>query len=230
LRLLTRSEDVVRRAEAEAQNAESRAAAARARADELRRQAGVELAPADEDTVAADDELPGSAPASRSRRWWPRPWTVVTAAAVALSISLGSASGYMVWCHEQAQRDQQRRAEFAAAAAQAVVTLMSIDSSKAEENVRQIVANSTGSFRDDFESAADDFIKVAHDSKAVTKANVGASAVESMTPNSAVVLVSANTTVSNSAGADQQPRNWRLATTMVDDGGQIKLSKVEFIP
>jgi Mce-associated membrane protein len=37
--------------------------------------------------------------------------------------------------------------------------------------------------------------------------------VESMADNSAVVLVTATTTVTNTAGADQEPRSWRLRST-----------------
>ena len=51
-----------------------------------------------------------------------------------------------------------------------------------------------------------------------------------MTKDSAVVLVTAATTISNSAGANQQPRTWRLSVDVVDDGGQIKMSKVDFVP
>jgi Mce-associated membrane protein len=51
-----------------------------------------------------------------------------------------------------------------------------------------------------------------------------------MSPDSAVVLVTAATTISSSAGADQQPRSWRLSVTMLREGAQIKMSKVDFIP
>ncbi len=54
--------------------------------------------------------------------------------------------------------------------------------------------------------------------------------MQSMDADSAVVLVGTATTVSNSAGANQQPRNWRLSLTMVKDEDQIKMSKVEFVP
>lgn len=204
-------------ADAEVEAAEARAAEARAHADELRMQVG-----------CADD-----APSpSRSRRRWrfPRPAKITGVLAVAVSIALLAASGYMLWFRHQVEQEHQRRAEFSAAASQAVVTLMSIDSANANGNVAAIVANSTGQFKDDFQSAADDFIKAAQDSKSATKATARVAAVESMTPDSAVVLVTAATTVSNSAGTDQQPRNWRLSVTMVRDDGQIKLSKVEFVP
>ncbi|MUL81868.1 hypothetical protein FZI95_08795 [Mycobacterium sp. CBMA247] len=190
----------------------------------------------DPEDVGTDDPGPDPAieeqpPASdEKRRWRPKLATLVSGSAILVSIALMAASGYMIWFHQQADREQQRRAEFAAAASQAAVTLMSIDSATAQDNVRQIVDNSTGQFRDDFQSAADDLVKVAQDSKAATKATVRASAVQSMAADSAVVLVSAATTVSNSAAAGQQPRNWRLSVTMLNDGGQIKMSKVEFVP
>lgn len=164
------------------------------------------------------------------RRWRPRLTTLLAGAAILISGALLAASGYMIWYHQQADREQQRRAEFAAAASQAAVTLMSIDSATAQDNVRQIIDNSTGQFKDDIQSSAEDLVKAAQDSKATTKATAKASAVQSMDADSAVVLVGTATTVSNSAGANQQPRNWRLSLTMVKDGEQIKMSKVEFVP
>lgn len=179
------------------------------------------------DDLAVEDG-PSTSNAERRRR--PKLATLLAGVALLVSGALVAASGYMVWFLHEADRENQRRAEFAAAAAQAAVTLMSIDSATAEDNVRQIVDNSTGQFKDDIQSSAQDLVKTAQDSKASTKATVRASAVQSMDANSAVVLVSSATTVSNSAGADQQPRNWRLSLTMVEDEGQIKMSKVEFVP
>ena len=54
--------------------------------------------------------------------------------------------------------------------------------------------------------------------------------VESMTDDSAVVLVSATSRVTNSAGAKQEPRSWRLSVNLERIGDQIKMSKVEFVP
>lgn len=178
-----------------------------------------------------DTPLLGRAADSGERQRWRRIFTIVAAGcAVVVSGASVVAGGYMLRYHHEAAQTQQRRAEFAAAAAQAAVTLMSIDSATAQDNVRQIIENSTGQFKDDIQSSAEDLVKTAQDAKARTKATARASAVQSMDVDSAVVLVSSETTVSNSAGADQQPRNWRLSLTMVDDGGQIKMSKVEFVP
>ena len=148
---------------------------------------------------------------------------VCTAALITLSV-------LMVINHRHQAAEQQRRAEFAAAGRQSVVTLMSLDFNKAKDDVQRIIDNSTGQFRDDFKNQADDFIKVAQDSKVITEVTVNATAVESMTNDSALVLVSATSRVTNSAGAKQEPRSWRLSVNLQRDGGQIKMSKVEFVP
>ena len=53
---------------------------------------------------------------------------------------------------------------------------MSLDFNKAKEDVQRIIDNSTGQFRDDFKNQADDFIKVAQDSKVITEVTVNATA------------------------------------------------------
>jgi Mce-associated membrane protein len=162
----------------------------------------------------------------------PLPSLKAVAAAITVLViaALLAGCGYMYWYHRQAQAEQQRRAEFAAAARQGVVTLMSLDYTKAKEDVQRIIDNSTGQFKTDFQSTADDFVKVATESKAVTETNVTATAVESMTDNTATVLVAASSRVTNAAGAKQEPRAWRLSVNLARDGGQIKLAKVEFVP
>jgi Mce-associated membrane protein len=136
----------------------------------------------------------------------------------------------MILNHRHQEADQQRRAQYAAAARQSVVTLMSLDFNKAKEDVQRIIDNSTGTFRDDFKNQADDFIKVTQESKVVTEVNVNTTAVESMSDDSAVVLVSASSRVTNAAGAKQEPRSWRLSVDVKRDGDQLKMSKVEFVP
>lgn len=230
---------LISQAEAEARAAEELAAAARARAEGLRARAvEVDASPGGDDvTDSASDPADVEADAAQAssarigrRLHRPKLRAVLATVAVLASAALLAATGYMFHYDRQFSGELQRKAEFAASASQAVVTLMSIDGTKAEDNVKQIIANSTGQFRDDFQADAKDFVQVARESKAATKATVRSAAVESMTPDSAVVLVTAATTVSNTAGTNQQPRNWRLSVTMIRDGAQLKMSKVEFVP
>lgn len=163
-----------------------------------------------------------------------RPKWSTAAAALAILVILGAlaGSGYMIKQHRDAVRQHQRVAEFTAAARQGVVTLTSLDFNNAKQGVQRILDNSTGSFRDDFLKMADDFTKVVEQSKVVSQGSVQAAAVDldTMTDNSAVVLVASTSEVTNAAGAKQDPRNYRLIVTVARDGGQLKISKVEFVP
>jgi Mce-associated membrane protein len=192
------------------------------------------------DEAEVDRVAPAAEPAPSRRRRLRRSWgrrlrlpgrsALAVGLAVVLICAMLGASGYMAWHHHNVMAERQRSAQFAAAARQGVVNLMTLDFNNAKEGVQRIIDDSTGSFSDDFRARADDFIKVVQDSKVVTEATVNATAIQSMTPDSAVVLVAATSRVTNSAGAQKDPRAWRLSVTVTKDGGQIKMSKAEFVP
>lgn len=190
-----------------------------------------------DDEAAEDDssETLVSDKASESGRRWPgRPKLSAVAAVLAVLISLVAvgAAVEMAVLHKHAVRERQQAAEYAAAARQGVVTLTSLDFEHAKEGVQRIVEVSTGTFKDDFLKMADDFTNVVEQSKVVSQGSVQAAAVDldSMTDNSAVVLVASTSEVTNAAGAKQDPRKYRLIVTMTREGGQLKMSKVEFVP
>jgi Mce-associated membrane protein len=191
-------------------------------------EAGVASAYIDGDVA----EEPEDEPVRKRRRWRVGGILKVLAATVAIACTaaLITLSVLMVIDHRDQASEQQRRAEFAAAARQSVVTLMSLDFNKAKDDVQRIIDNSTGAFKDDFKNQAEDFTKVAQESKVITEVTVNATAVESMTDDSAVVLVSATSRVTNDAGAKQEPRAWRLSVDLQREGDQIKMAKVEFVP
>lgn len=201
--------ELVEQAEADAAEAEQAAGEARARADRLHCDSGERV---------------------RRRIGKPRLRRIAGVAALLCTAALLAVSGLMIKAQQDARAENHLKAEFTAAARQVVVTLMSIDTNDPQGSVQRILDNSTGAFRDEFEGAADDFIRVAQDAKVTTKATATAAAVESMTADSAVVLVSASSTVTNAEGAEDAPRNWRLTVDLQRDGDRIKMSKVEFVP
>jgi Mce-associated membrane protein len=212
-------------AQAMAAEVEAQATDVETEADE----AGSETEHSNEDVA----EEPSKEEPVRERRRWRlgRILKVLVAGiAFACTCALITLSVLMVQNHRHQAAEQQRSAEYAAAGRQSVVTLMSLDFNKAKDDVQRIIDNSTGQFKDDFNNQAADFIKVAQDSKVITEVTVNATAVESMTNDSAVVLVSASSRVTNASGAKQEPRSWRLSVNLQRDGGQIKMSKVEFVP
>jgi Mce-associated membrane protein len=237
-------------AEAKAAEVEALAAAARARARALglRRnaegQAGAEeqptkaiTKPADATvaTTATSEPSDGAAAPAASTEAPPRAWrgrrlaTALTAATIAVICGLFGVSGWMAWHHRDVVQERQRSAAFTAAAKKGVVYLTSLDFNEAKEDVQRILDNSTGELNDDFQRRADDFASVVKDSKAVTEGSVVTTAVESMGKDSAVVLVLANERVTNAAGAKDEPRSFRFRVSVVRDGDQIKISKVDLV-
>ncbi|ASW89160.1 hypothetical protein [Mycobacterium marseillense] len=196
--------------------------------------ADADEAETDKDEVS--DETPeGAEPESepaRSRRRLRLPSLSVTwkAAVILLICAFVAASGYMMWNRHQVNERNQRAANFIAGARQGVVNLTSMDFNKAKEDVQRVIDSSTGQFHDDFQARAKDFTTVVEQSKVVTQGTVNAAAVQSMNGDAALVLVAATSHITNAAGAKDEPRNWRLKVTIKNDGGQYKMSNVEFIP
>ena len=231
------ADELAREAEAQALAAEARADAARARAAELRREldaadAADATAPTDAAADVAVTDIPRAAPPSP-----PPPAgllrTVTVAVTTLLTAGLLGATGYMVWQHQKAAELRRSAAEFTAAARQDVINLMSMDYTRAQESVQRVLDNSTGKFRANFDETADEFVKALQDEKIVTTATINDAAVEldSMTDESAVVMVSATSRREGRQAPkeQQQPQVWRVVLTLEREGDQIKMSGVEFV-
>ncbi|MFW0787019.1 hypothetical protein AAFP35_21185 [Gordonia sp. CPCC 206044] len=147
-----------------------------------------------------------------------------------VAIAALAATGYIGWNHRQAGAESARAEAFSAAADRGVTTITSLDYRNAKRDVQRVLDQSTGAFYNDFKGRADDFASVIEQSKVTTKGKVTASAVESVVDDQAVVLVSASSDVTNAAGAQQEPRTWRLRVTVTDADGTMKISKVDFVP
>jgi len=178
-----------------------------------------------EDADAVAEQAEPALPRRRSLRT-----VLATGAAALLIAALLGISAAMMWHHQGIESSRARAAEFTAAARLGVVNMTSLDFNDAKAGVQRILDSSTGEFKADFSSRATDFVKVVQDSKVVTKGTVNLTAVQSMSEDSAVVLVAATSEVTNAAGAKNDPRAWRLKVTVSRDGGVLKMAKVEFVP
>lgn len=223
-------------AEDEVAKAETRAEAALARLLRLR-EAAVTRDPDDASQDA--EQRPAKSTRARLRlprrpgrpRWLRRPGRKTIAAGVGIvlaSASLG-ASGYMVWQHRTAVHKQQLAAEFAAAAREGVTSLMSIDANHAKDDIQRILDDATGDFKNQLSVMSGLMAKQAEESKVSSKATVEAAAVESLSDDSAVVLVAAKSDVINPDNTKRPPVVWRLSVGLTRDGGQLKMSKVDFL-
>ena len=258
--LLEEAEAEAAEAEALAAAARARARAARLRRQALAEaESEAEPAEVTEATEAADKEAPDAddtvehldaatdeaapkqtvetveavEPESRPAGWRRRlPSLSATSkvAAILFICAFSGVSGYMVWQDHETTERAQREANFKAGARQGVINMTSLDFNRAKEDVQRLLDSSTGEFRDDFQQRAKDFASVVEQSKVVTQGTVNATALESMDERSASVLVLATSRITNAAGAKDEPRLWRLRVTVTEEGGQYKMSKLEFVP
>jgi len=209
-------------AEAEAAQAEAQAEAelAKARAARLR---------SPESAETFDPDRPGPEPSPPARGRSLRRFAALAIGALAV-IGLLGLTAFMVAQHSKVAAQRAYDRGIVEAASRGVMALLSIDHGKADADVKRVLDLSVGAFRDDFASRSEDFIKTARESKAVTVGSVTAAALEATYPGNAVVLVAASSQVTNSNGARNDPRPWRMSVTMSLDENQWKMSNVEFVP
>lgn len=225
-------------AEDEVAEAEARAEAARARLVQLR--GAAETEDTDDDAMSGDAEQP-SPKQTRKRlrlprrpkrpRWLHRPGrktVAVAVGAVLVSASLG-ASGYMLWQHHTAVHKRQLTAEFTAAARQGVTALISIDPDHAKESVQRMIDASTGDQKNQLSVLSVLIVKKAEDTKVGSKVTIEGVAVQSLSDNSGVVLVAAKTAPFGPDNVKPPPALFRLSVNLDRDGGQLKMSRVEFL-
>jgi len=112
-----------------------------------------------------------------------------------------------VWRHHDVVQERQRSAAFTAAAKQGVINLTSLDFNKAKEDVS---AYSTAPLANSGTTSSGGrmiSLRSFRTPRRVTEGSATATAVESMSKDSAVVLVLANERVTNSTGAKDEPRS-----------------------
>ena len=188
---------------------------------------------AEPDRVAVEPDGPDPGepgPAVRASRWgaW-RPRIAVAAAGLLIGLSVAVTAGMLV-AHRQVVARSAEHNEIVEAARASVTALLSIDYSRAKADVQRVLELSTGTFREDFAGSADDFVKTAEEYKALTRGQIKAAALESAQADGGVVLLAVNSEVTNSSGARDDSRPFRMSVTMTRDGDQFKMSGLEFVP
>jgi Mce-associated membrane protein len=172
----------------------------------------------------ADPQPKAEAPA---RRW---PQTVAVAVAALLTGVCLAVAGLMVWQHSQVVAQRAEEQQFVDAARDGVTALLSMDHTRAQADVQRVLDLSTGPFHDDFQRTADDFVKTAVDSKAVTTGTINAAALDRQEGDRATVLVAATSEVTNANGANADARPFRISVTVDREADSFKMSGVEFVP
>lgn len=216
--------------------AEARAAAARARARRLRELAEAaaddsdshtEAGAAERDVASTEAEVVPTAGKRKLRR--PGRRAVAVLAAFGCICASLAASGYLLLHHRGVLHDRQRTTEFATAARDAIQAMLTINARTARADVQRFIDDTTGGLKAGLLLNAEEFVKAAEQSDANTKGTVQAVAVQSMTDDSAIVLVAAKSEVTRPNVAQPESKTMRVVVDLLRDGGALRVSKVEFL-
>lgn len=148
---------------------------------------------------------------------------------VAIAVLFTVLSVVLLKSHHTSEDQRAGDAAILSAARSGVTAMISVRDTSAGDDVQKVLDQSTGIFKKDFEARSQAFIGIVQQAKVVTQGDVVAQGIESRGDGSATVLVTATSSVTNAAGANNESRSWRLRVTMSDDEGQYKMSNVEFV-
>ena len=192
-------------------------------------------ATADEDDEQADDDeddegglLKRKSPkAERAKRPWRQ--YLRRGALPALVVASLAVSGYFGWLQWQdhqvkAAGEQARQAAIAYAQ-----VLTSIDSSKVDENFKQVLDGATGEFKDMYTQSSVKLRQLLIDNKATAHGVVVDSAIQSESTDRVVVLLFIDQTVTNTAAPDPRIDRSRIKMTMEKVDGRWRASKVQLL-
>ena len=163
------------------------------------------------------------------RRVMLTPRNVAASVLVAVAVTFAALAGVQLRDHHDAELLRTNDASILSAASTGVTALISMSDSSADEDIQNVLAQSTGTFQKDMEARSEKVVEVFKQAKVEQQGQVVAEGIQSRDGDSAVVLVFATSTVSNLAGAENESHRWSLRVTMTDDDGVFKMSNVEFV-
>ena len=180
---------------------------------------------ADEASTRVDDQVDDVAiDADRGRRRGVIAAVVAGVMVVALAVTTGFTASWYVNDRSREHLD----AQYIDTARQGVLNVISVSADRADRDVDRILASATGDFRADFASRSKDFVEVVKQMKVTSRGTVNSVGIESSDDHEATLLVSATSLVTNGAGAQEDPRVWRLRVKLQHDDDGILIEKVDF--
>lgn len=148
---------------------------------------------------------------------------------VLLLAIVGGATGWLVWQTQRAEQDQRMNEMLLQAGREAAVNLTTMDFEHIREDIQRVLDGSTGTFYDEFEQRAPAFEEVVTKTQSKTEGTVTEAGIESVSADSARVLVAVSVKTSNIAAPEQRPRLWRMRIDVQWVGDVAKVTNVGFV-
>lgn len=183
------------------------------------------------DTEADDepDETPVETPAKTPVRHLDRRDRVVLIIGLVAVVVFAAVGGWIDYLAYQAHHAQPQRELFLEAAKRGAQNLTTIDYNQADADVKRVLDSATGSFFDDFSRRAPSFTDVVKQVKSKSTGTITSAGVESISGDTAQVLVAVTVNTEVADGPPQPVRAFRMRLTVQKVGADAKVSRVEFV-
>jgi Mce-associated membrane protein len=149
---------------------------------------------------------------------------------LAVVTALAALVGWLGFRAYRSHSADQQRSLFLQVGRQGAINLTTIDWRHADTDVERVLNSATGTFFDDFSKRSQPFIDVVKQAQSTSVGTVTEAGVESVTGDSAQVLVAVSVKTSNIGAPEQMPRSWRMRINVQRVGDEAKISNVGFVP
>lgn len=168
------------------------------------------------------DEQRSAVPHKERRRW---PLVVLGVVAIVLA-------GFSVHNAKTLSSNadaSQRESEVIDTTRRVVAQLVSLDHSTASDDLARIAADSTGSFKDQFDEVSGSFAEVLGNGQVESTGEVTEAGIVDSTDEKATVLAAVTSTVKNTEAPGGQQRVYRMKVSLGNVDGNWLVSNVEFV-
>ncbi|CPT92224.1 MCE associated membrane protein [Mycobacteroides abscessus] len=176
----------------------------------------------EDDTSGEDQKLAAEEPQGRNVR------AALVAGMLALA-SVGAMTGWLGWQTFQGAQTQHLRDMFLQTGRQGAVNLTTMDFEHADADIQRVLDMSAGSFYVDFQQRSPAFSEIVKKTQSKTEGTVTDAGIESISGDSARVLVAVAVKTSNLAAPQQRPRLWRMRIDVQRIGDTAKVTNVGFV-
>jgi Mce-associated membrane protein len=163
-------------------------------------------------------------------KWRTSPVRLALAVGAVAVLALSALVGWQGYRALQSHHAEQQRALFLRVARQGAINLSTISYTEVDADVRRILDLSTGTFHDDFQQRSQPFVDLVKRDQSKTEGSITEAGLQSLTDNSARVLLSLAVKTTTAAEPKPQVKLFRVRVDVQRVGGDLKVSNVEFIP
>jgi Mce-associated membrane protein len=177
--------------------------------------------------ASASTENPSKPPRASRRH---RQMAMAVTISLLTMLVLGGLAGWNTLRAGRSESLEHQHDVFLQAGRQAALDLTTISYTDVDAGVRRILESSTGAFQKDFQQRSKPLADLIRQTQSRTEGTIAAAGLESVTDDSAQVMVAVSVKSSDQSAAEGPPRTWRMRIDIQQIGGQAKISNVAFVP